>query len=99
MRGTLSFRIRENSLLAALAARKLRAQKVAMVVGRTIHLHQTSKEEFLADENWLRHELAHIAQYRKYGVIPFLLRYLWWSWRVGYENNPLEIEARSHEKP
>lgn len=93
----LPFQIRENSLLAAIAARRLRASQVAMVLGRTIHLHGTSKAEFLSHPAWLKHELVHIAQFRRYGTTKFLLLYLWWSWRFGYHNNPLEIEARQAE--
>lgn len=97
MKGMLAFEIREHSPWASIAARKLRARKVAMVLGKTIHLHNTAKEEFLADRRWLRHELAHIAQFRKYGSLRFLMLYLWWSWRFGYQNNPFEIEAREAE--
>jgi len=47
--------IRENSLLAKLAASKLKANQADIVVGSTIHLHNTSLEEFLADKEWLCH--------------------------------------------
>ncbi len=68
-----------------------------MVIGNTIHLHNTTTAEFLKDERWLRHELAHIEQYRQHGLIKFLVRYLWYSIKYGYYNNPFEVEAREKE--
>jgi hypothetical protein len=93
-----SFRIKENSWLAKLAATKLRSNSVAMVLGSTIHLHNTTKEEFLQNERWLKHELCHINQFKKYGYINFLTQYLWESIRKGYYNNKFEAEARKAEE-
>ncbi len=90
--------IKESSVLASIAAKKLKADKVAMVIGKTIHLHNTTREDFLLDTRWVKHELAHIEQYQRYGVIKFLLLYTWYSIRYGYYNNPFEIEAREKEK-
>ena len=53
--------------------------------------------DLINNEAWYRHELAHVVQYKKYGLVGFLLRYLWYSIRYGYYNNPLEIEARLAE--
>lgn len=69
-----------------------------MVIGNTIHLHNTSAAEFLKDDRWLKHELAHIEQYKKHGVVKFLALYLWYSIKYGYYNNPFEVEAREKEK-
>ena len=91
-------RVKENSFWARLAAKKLGSDKVAMVIGRTIHLHNTAATEFWNNERWVKHEMAHIEQYKRYGLIRFLVLYLWYSARYGYYNNPLEIEARSKEK-
>lgn len=44
-----------------------------------------------------RHELAHAAQVLRYGIPGFYVRYLWLLARHGYENHPLEIEARAAE--
>jgi hypothetical protein len=93
-----SFYVKENSWLAAIAAKKLQANSVAMVVGKTIHLHGCNKEIFLADERWLKHELCHIKQYKENGTILFLIKYLWESIRKGYYNNKYEVEARAAEK-
>ena len=92
------FYIREKSLIARIAAWKLRAESVAIVTGRTIHLHNTSKEKFLADTRWLRHELVHVKQYRQYGYTRFILQYLLESWKNGYANNRYEVEARQGEQ-
>lgn len=64
----------------------------AWVLGEYIFFRYSSPAPAL-----LLHELAHVKQYRRYGVIGFLARYIWWSIRYGYKNNPLEVEARRYE--
>lgn len=91
------FRIKENSFIARLAAKKLCTKKVAMVVGKTIHLYGATKPEFLADERWVRHELKHVEQYQRYGFIGFLFRYIIQTARHGYYNCVIEKEARDAE--
>jgi hypothetical protein len=39
----MKVQIKENSWVAKLAAKKMHADKVAIVFGNTIHLHNTSK--------------------------------------------------------
>lgn len=95
---TLICRIRENSWLARAAARKLRCHRVAMVLGRTIHLYGASRNEFLADDAWLRHEAAHLKQYREYGYFGFLWRYFQEYLRSGYYMNRFEVAARAAEQ-
>ena len=90
--------IKENSWVAWLAAKKLRASSVAIVVGKTIHLHNSSKENFLKNERWLRHELCHIRQFKQHGYLPFIVKYVWESLLHGYHNNKYEKEAREAEK-
>lgn len=90
--------IRENSWVAKLAAAKMKVEKVAIVFGNTIHLCNTSRQEFLQDREWVCHELKHIQQYRRNGFMGFLLRYLGESIRKGYYNNRFEKEARNSEK-
>jgi len=92
------FRIKEHSFIARLAAKKLKSKNVAMVVGSTIHLWGVSKVQFLADERWVRHELKHIEQYRRYGLVKFLYKYLLQTAKHGYYNSPIEREARAAEK-
>jgi hypothetical protein len=94
----MDFRIKENSFIARIAAWKLSAKRVAIVVGRTIHLHNTAKEEFLKDERWVKHELCHIRQYQQLGIFKFITLYLWESMKHGYHNNKFEAEARQAER-
>jgi hypothetical protein len=91
------FFIKENSWLAKIAAKKLGADAVAMVIRKTIHLHGTTKKQFLADERWVKHELCHIKQYKENGTVLFLIKYLWESLRKGYYHNKFEVEAREAE--
>ncbi|MCF3111013.1 DUF4157 domain-containing protein [Niabella sp. CC-SYL272] len=93
----LSFRIKENSFIARLGARKLKTGNIAMVIGHTIHLYGVTQAVFLADERWVRHELKHIEQYQRYGVLKFLFKYFVQSVKYGYYNCPLEKEARAAE--
>ncbi len=89
--------IKENSWVAAIAAKKLGAKSVAMVLGKTIHLYGATKEAFLQNEAWLKHELCHVNQFKEHGYIPFIAKYLLESLRKGYHNNKYEAEARSAE--
>lgn len=90
-------RIKEQSWLARLAAKKLRAKKVAMVFGSTIHLFNATREEFLSNEKWVCHELVHVKQYQEYGLLKFLVLYLYESVVHGYHNNRFEVEARAKQ--
>ncbi len=93
----LYFDFKEKSWVARLAAWKLNAGSVAIVIGHTIHLHRATKEEFLRDERWLKHELCHVRQFYQYGFVNFILRYVWESLRHGYYHNKFEVEAREAE--
>jgi hypothetical protein len=93
----LLYHIKENSFVARMAAWKLNYSKVAIVIGRTIHLHNTQRQEFLEDKKWLLHELKHIEQFRRYGFIRFIFLYVRESIRHGYTNNKYEVEARAAE--
>ena len=93
-----NFSIKENSRLAKVAAKKLRSKSVAMVLGKTIHLHNTTKAEFLKDKRWVKHELCHIKQFKENGYFLFIVKYLWESLRKGYYNNRFEVEARKAEE-
>ena len=53
--------------------------------------------ERLQDARLVRHEQAHADQIAQYGVIGFYARYLWFTLRYGYRNNPLEVQARKAE--
>jgi hypothetical protein len=53
--------------------------------------------ERLQDARLVRHEQAHADQIAQYGVIGFYAKYLWFTLRYGYRNNPLEVQARKAE--
>ncbi len=90
--------IKEESLLARIAAWKLNTSSVAIVLGHTIHLHNTRKEDFLKNNQWLKHELCHIKQFEDNGFFIFIYRYIRESLKNGYYNNKYEIEARLAEQ-
>ena len=92
------YNIIENSWIAKLAALKLKSTSVAIVLGKKIYLHNTTRDEFLQNEKWVKHELCHIQQFEKYGFIIFLFKYLWESLHNGYYNNKYEVEARKAEE-
>ena len=93
----MEFEIKENSWIAKIAAMKLQSENVAIVLGKTIHLYQVSKEDFLKNEKWVKHEMCHLQQFKKYGFLPFIFKYLWESIKVGYYKNKFEVEARNTE--
>lgn len=68
-----------------------------MVLGKTIHLHNTSIAELQSNRRWLRHELAHIRQYRELGFLRFLCFYVIEAIKKGYYQNRFEVEARAAE--
>ena len=85
-------------MIARIAAWKMNSSQLAIVIGKTIHLHNTSRDEFLNNKRWVYHEIEHIRQYRKHGLIIFILRYLIESARKGYHQNKYEVAAREAEK-
>ena len=89
--------IKEKSLIARIAAWKLKSDRVAIVLGKTIHLHNTSSAQFLQNKAWVCHELKHIQQFRQHGYLLFIVLYLWESMLRGYSKNKYEIEARHAE--
>ncbi|MBL7749231.1 MAG: DUF4157 domain-containing protein [Chitinophagaceae bacterium] len=93
----MKVKIKENSRVAKIAAAKMKADKVAIVFGNTIHLHNTSSEEFLQDKQWVCHELKHVEQYQRNGFAGFLFKYVFDWMKNGYYNNKFEVEARKSE--
>ncbi len=92
-----SYRIKENSWLAKLAAKKLGTRNMAFVLGNTIFLHNSTAKDFLENTAWFKHELCHVRQFRQHGFFLFIVKYLWESIRKGYHLNKYEIEARNAE--
>ena len=66
----------------------------AITIGNNIY---TWKSEL--SDSLLRHEMKHVEQYKRYGKVGFLARYLWgWvSNGFRYSKIPLEVEARGEE--
>lgn len=93
----MQFYIKEKSILARIAAWKLKSKGAAIVFGKTIHLHNISRDQFLQNTRLMRHELCHVRQYQQHGFFPFLFKYLVESIRKGYTNNRFEVEARNAE--
>ncbi len=91
-------RLKENSWFAKLAAAKMKADKLAIVFGTTIHLYNTTAAEFLQDKEWVCHELKHVRQYKQHGRAGFIAKYLWEWVKKGYTRNRFEAEARQSEK-
>jgi len=94
----MELNIKENSWIAKLAARKLQSGQVAIVIGNTIHLNNTTREDFLQNEKWVKHEVCHLQQFKKHGKFIFIIKYLWESLFHGYYNNKYEAEARKAEE-
>ena len=92
------FKVKDNSVFAFIAKKILRSEKAAIVIGKTIFLNGVKKETFLADQQWLQHELCHIRQFKQFGFFRFLILYLMESLKHGYHNNRFEVEARAAEK-
>jgi hypothetical protein len=93
----LPFLIRENSRMAWLAAHFMKVDRIAIVLGKTVHLYNTDRASFLNNQAWVNHEMVHVQQFKRYGFLRFIVLYLWECCRHGYYNNKYEIEARSAE--
>ena len=61
----------------------------AVTLGRHVFFRSSTPSERL-----IRHEAVHVGQYQREGVVKFLVKYLYYSARYGYEQNPYEVEAR-----
>ena len=72
-------------------------EKYAVTLGKIIFV-SCDKADFLAERGWVKHEITHVEQYKKYGTFEFLKRYLVYSMLHRYEQNPFEIQALSAEE-
>mgnify|MGYP001799756596 CR=1 FL=1 len=50
-------KIKENSCIAKLAAKKLKTENVAVVFDNTNKLHNVTATYFLKDKKWVKHEV------------------------------------------
>lgn len=89
--------IKEKSVWAKLAAKYMKASTMAIVFGNTIYLYNVSREEFLSNKKWVRHEVTHVLQYQQKGFIRFILSYLMETFNMSYKFNKYEVEARKKE--
>lgn len=55
-------------------------------------------EGSLGDTKLLRHHAAHWRQGIEMGPVRYYTTYLWWLLKVGYENHPMEVQARAAEE-
>jgi hypothetical protein len=90
-------RVKEGAWPARVAAKKLGYSQVAMVIGRTIYLHNTPVDIFRNSKKWVIHELKHVEQYERYGFFRFLWLYFREYMKNGYHQNKFEVEARQAE--
>lgn len=93
----ISVYFKTDSIVARLAAKILHTDNCAIVFRRTIHLYNITKPEIIQNRQLLCHELTHVMQWKKYGIIRFPILYLWYSFKYGYYQNPFEVEARAKE--
>lgn len=70
-----------------------RGPAAAVTIGRTIVVHPDAQ----VTARLIRHELAHVAQWRA-RPWTFILRYALGHLRHGYRDNPYEVEARRAER-
>lgn len=89
--------IKEQSFVARTSAKIMRAESIAIVLGKTIHLWNVDRADFLADKRWVQHELVHVEQFKQNGYIKFIFMYLLESIKNGYYKNKFEVEARAKE--
>ena len=94
----MKVKLKEQSWVAKLAAKKMKAGALAIVFGRTVHLWNISRQEFLQNPRLMVHEIEHVRQYQRHGFVPFLFLYLADWIRTGYYRNRFEVEARAAEE-
>lgn len=74
-------------------ARWVPASWVAICLGRHVFTRYAS----LSVET-LAHEDCHVAQYGCYGFVGYLVRWFYWTRKVGYWDNPFEVQARAYAR-
>lgn len=66
-----------------------------MTLGHTILFKYP--ESHYVGRRTVAHELEHVRQIEREGLIKFYVKYLWYNIRYGYRNNPYEVAARRAE--
>jgi len=82
-----------NSKIAKLFGKLNGSKRYAVTFGQTAY-YSVSKEEVEESPSWIAHENAHKEQYAEEGFCKFLAKYLYYSAKHGYRNNPYEVAAR-----
>ena len=70
--------------------------KVAMIDPLLLQILTIGKPYELSESHY-NHEACHIEQVKKEGRLKFIIKYLFYNIKYGYQNNPYEVEARSKE--
>jgi len=68
--------------------------RVAVTIWPFIFIHPPGHIE---NERLIRHERKHLEQWRRFWIVGFVPIYTYQFIRYGYENTPLELEARTAE--
>lgn len=92
-------RLKTDTLVSKIASTIMRPAKgraLATAIGKTIHLHNITPEDFINNKTFLRHELQHIIQAQT--TKGFRAKYVIETIRRGYYNNRYEVEARAMER-
>ncbi|MBN1883877.1 MAG: hypothetical protein JW885_17065 [Deltaproteobacteria bacterium] len=66
---------------------------VAIVFGETVNVRRGA-EFVLGSPRVVAEECYHVLQWRRLGVIRMAVKYLFFTVTRGYDNNPLEMEAK-----
>lgn len=67
--------------------------------GLTLRYGIFIRSDCWGDRSLVVHELAHTAQYERLGgIVPFLKKYLFECFTLGYAKSPLELEALAIEE-
>ena len=82
-----------NSLIGKLFGLVNGKKRYAVTFGQTTY-YSVSEEAVNQSATWRLHENWHKEQYAKEGFFTFLVKYIYYSIRYGYHNNPFEVEAR-----
>ncbi len=90
-------RVVENSALAKIVAKIKGEELYAITLGKTIFI-SCKKEEFFEKQWWVKHELAHVSQYQKHGILRFLALYVYYAVFHPKSVNPFEMEAEVAER-
>jgi len=71
--------------------------RVFGINGITFGRYVLMTEDAMQNPRIVRHEQCHVNQYKADGFFKFILRYVYFHFTKGYQNNPYEMEARAYE--